>query len=181
MGSCNCEVCIYEMQFQSHAFHEGEIIGKRIQVRQGSTGVMQQKLPLTSICRAINSDLWVAAPSKAIKSSYCVYCCPHVKIGAFIWVPLLPPNFGKTPKFGCAEECVRYILKRTSQAMSAWRGPPEGEGVAHVTQNSRDLHHEVGLDMGIIFMYNLSIWGGSWGPGCCRRARFHRRRRRRRS
>ena len=45
----------------------------------------------------------------------------------------------------------------------------------------RDLHHEVGLDMGIIFMYNMSIWGGSWGPGCCRRARFRRRRRRRRS
>ena len=45
----------------------------------------------------------------------------------------------------------------------------------------RNLHHEVGLDMGIIFMYNMSIWGGSWGPGCCRRARFRRRRRRRRS
>ena len=45
----------------------------------------------------------------------------------------------------------------------------------------RDLHHEVGLDMGIIFMYNMSIWGGSWGSGCCRRARFRRRRRRRRS
>ena len=27
----------------------------------------------------------------------------------------------------------------------------------------RDLHHEVGLDMGIILMYNMSTWGGSWG------------------
>ena len=44
-----------------------------------------------------------------------------------------------------------------------------------------DLHHEVKLDMGIIFMYNMSIWGGSWGLGCCRLARFHGRRRRRRS
>ena len=27
----------------------------------------------------------------------------------------------------------------------------------------------------------MSKWSGSWGPGCCRRARFRRRRRRRRS
>ena len=42
----------------------------------------------------------------------------------------------------------------------------------------RDLHHEVRLDMGIIFMYNISIWRGSWGSGCCRRPRRRRRRRR---
>ena len=35
----------------------------------------------------------------------------------------------------------------------------------------RDLHHEVRLDMGIIFMYNVSIWGDSWGSGCGRRTR----------
>ena len=45
----------------------------------------------------------------------------------------------------------------------------------------RDLHHQVGLEMGIIFMYNMSILEASWGSGCCRRARFRRRRRRRRS
>ena len=45
----------------------------------------------------------------------------------------------------------------------------------------RDLHHEVRFNLGIIFMYNMSIWGGSWGSGCGRRARFCRRRRRRRS
>ena len=31
----------------------------------------------------------------------------------------------------------------------------------------RELQHEVGLDMGIIFMYDMSIWDGSWGTGCC--------------
>ena len=30
-------------------------------------------------------------------------------------------------------------------------------------------------------MYIMSIWGGSWGSGCCRRARFRRWRWRRRS
>ena len=29
-------------------------------------------------------------------------------------------------------------------------------------------------------MYNVSIWGGSWGTGCCRRERFRRWRRCRR-
>ena len=43
----------------------------------------------------------------------------------------------------------------------------------------QDHQHVVGLDMGIIFMYNMSILEASWGRGWCHRGRLRRRRRRR--
>ena len=78
------------------------------------------------------------------------------------------------------------ISNQTSQAMSAWRELPKGGLIKSAPTPAtsvirvRDLHHEVRLDMRIIFMYNMSTWGGSWGSGCGLRARFRRRRRRRR-
>ena len=39
--------------------------------------------------------------------------------------------------------------------MGTFLSPASASSVVEV----RDIHHEVGLDMVIIFMYNLSIWG----------------------
>ena len=82
----------------------------------------------------------------------------------------------------CTQYNVKYVyigwfLGLGMRPTDTFSSPASASSVVEV----RDLHHEVGLDMGTIFMHHMSIWGGSWGPGCCRRARFRRRRRRRRS
>ena len=47
---------------------------------------------------------------------------------------------------------------------------------------AQNLRHEVRPGMLVNSVYNnMSVWGGSWGSGCCRGARFRLRRRRRRS
>ena len=57
---------------------------------------------------------------------------------------------------------MRRFLALGMMAAGTFSSPASASSVKEV----RDLHHEVRLDMGIIFMYNMSIWGRSWGSGC---------------
>ena len=50
---------------------------------------------------------------------------------------------------------IRLFLNKLNKSSHVGlTGPPEGKRVG--MSEVQDLHHEVGLDMGIIFMYNIS-------------------------